>query len=218
MLKHQKNVLTQSEQGDKHETNLHLRPMQTQNSDNHYTLSTLRRKPTMTKDQALKLALTALEINQTLLEKITPYKGQEDLLSDSIDITQNTIIAIKEALANVVTNDTPKERVDEIQKQRHEANVQKFLGAPQPEQEPVAHTLNCVCGAVWDIKADGSEEMVHIPDITPPQRTWVGLTDEEISKVLGSDIHDEPSGELRFIRAIEAKLKQKNGYAEEKNT
>ena len=44
---------------------------------------------------------------------------------------------------------------------------------------------------------------------TPP-RTWVGLTDEEISEVLGSDIHDEPSGELRFIRAIEAKLKEKN--------
>ena len=44
---------------------------------------------------------------------------------------------------------------------------------------------------------------------TPP-RTWVGLTDEEISEVLGSDIHDEPSGELRFIRAIEAKLKANN--------
>ena len=44
---------------------------------------------------------------------------------------------------------------------------------------------------------------------TPP-RTWVGLTDEEISEVLGSDIHDEPSGELRFIRAIEAKLKERN--------
>ena len=39
---------------------------------------------------------------------------------------------------------------------------------------------------------------------------WVGLTDEEISGVLGSDIHDEPSGELRFIRAIEAKLKELN--------
>ena len=39
---------------------------------------------------------------------------------------------------------------------------------------------------------------------------WVGLTDEEISEVLGSDIHAEQSGELRFIRAIEAKLKEKN--------
>ena len=42
------------------------------------------------------------------------------------------------------------------------------------------------------------------------QRIWVGLTDEEINEVLGGDIRDEPSGELRFIRAIEAKLKEKN--------
>lgn len=43
-----------------------------------------------------------------------------------------------------------------------------------------------------------------------PKRQWVGLTDEEISEVLGSDIHAEQSGELRFIRAIEAKLQEKN--------
>lgn len=42
------------------------------------------------------------------------------------------------------------------------------------------------------------------------QRTWIDLTDEEISAVLGSDIHAEQSGELSFIRAIEAKLKEKN--------
>jgi hypothetical protein len=52
--------------------------------------------------EALKLALAALEINLTLLEKITPYKGQEDFLSDAIVITQDTITAIKEALANHV--------------------------------------------------------------------------------------------------------------------
>lgn len=42
------------------------------------------------------------------------------------------------------------------------------------------------------------------------QREWVGLTDEEINEVLGSDIHDEPSGTLEFVRAIEAKLREKN--------
>jgi uncharacterized UPF0160 family protein len=45
---------------------------------------------------------------------------------------------------------------------------------------------------------------------TPRKAAWVGLTDEEISAVLGSDIHAEQSGELSFIRAIEAKLKEKN--------
>ena len=43
-----------------------------------------------------------------------------------------------------------------------------------------------------------------------PQRTWIGLTDEEINEVFGADIRDEQSGELRFIRAIEAKLKELN--------
>jgi len=49
--------------------------------------------------------------------------------------------------------------------------------------------------------------LVNLP---PAQRTWVGLTDEEVSKVFGGDIHAEHSGELRFIRAIEAKLKERN--------
>lgn len=39
---------------------------------------------------------------------------------------------------------------------------------------------------------------------------WQNLTIEEINEVLGSDIHDEPSGTLEFVRAIEAKLREKN--------
>ena len=39
---------------------------------------------------------------------------------------------------------------------------------------------------------------------------WQNLTIDEISEVLGSDIHTEPSGELRFVRAIEDKLREKN--------
>ena len=92
----------------------------------------------------------------------------------------------------------------------------------QPEQEPVA-TLDDLEQEIYEntrqfVSRDVMEWMLKRYYTTPPQRTWVGLTDEEISEVLGSDIHDEPSGELRFIRAIEAKLKQKNGYTEEKNT
>jgi hypothetical protein len=46
--------------------------------------------------------------------------------------------------------------------------------------------------------------------ITPPRRTWVGLTDEDISKIsqsLGID-HDDSWTDLK--QAIEAKLKEKN--------
>jgi hypothetical protein len=40
-----------------------------------------------------------------------------------------------------------------------------------------------------------------------PQRTWVGLTDEEIS---ACDPSEECWGLLKIARAIEAKLKEKN--------
>ena len=43
------------------------------------------------------------------------------------------------------------------------------------------------------------------------QRTWVGLTDDdELDWEEGSSLKD-------LVKAIEAKLKQKNGFAEEKN-
>lgn len=51
------------------------------------------------------------------------------------------------------------------------------------------------------------------------QRTWVGLTDEEIDDIANSILADDPVLWWRKLsQAIEAKLKQKNGYAEEKNT
>ena len=42
---------------------------------------------------------------------------------------------------------------------------------------------------------------------TPPQRTWVGLTDEEVKNIVWN-LPYEPSQE--HIRAIEARLKDKN--------
>ena len=49
--------------------------------------------------------------------------------------------------------------------------------------------------------------------LAQPQRTWVGLTDEEKHEIRYSHMTS-----AEFIEFIEAKLKQKNGYAEEKNT
>ncbi len=42
------------------------------------------------------------------------------------------------------------------------------------------------------------------------QREWVGLTDEEIDGLHGSPMELEHSGELNWVRFIEAKLKEKN--------
>ena len=51
---------------------------------------------------------------------------------------------------------------------------------------------------------------------TPQQRTWVGLTSEEREQVQAESYGKVPH-HVALIAAVEAKLKQKNGYAEEKN-
>ena len=42
------------------------------------------------------------------------------------------------------------------------------------------------------------------------QRAWVGLTDEEIKTICSENGWDSSWQSLRFARAIEAKLKEKN--------
>jgi len=52
-----------------------------------------------------------------------------------------------------------------------------------------------------------------------PQRTWVGLSDEDIDHIYTGvrAVHHDVNSYV-FCQAIEAKLKQNNGYVEEKNT
>jgi len=56
--------------------------------------------------------------------------------------------------------------------------------------------LVCVCGAVWQ-----GQELVEAP---AAQRQWQGLTDEEINDCMEMSIQ-------KTCRAIEAKLREKNG-------
>ena len=48
------------------------------------------------------------------------------------------------------------------------------------------------------------------------QRTWQGLTDDD--EILAISNTMPYADRFEFARVIESKLKQKNGYAEEKNT
>ena len=92
----------------------------------------------------------------------------------------------------------------------------------QPEQEPVAHF-----GSAYV-----NENGVHITTVlgpvaipqdaklytTPPQRPWVGLTDEEMESIFlhcrgewnGDYWKIEDANFHPFLRTIEAKLKEKN--------
>lgn len=64
-------------------------------------------------------------------------------------------------------------------------------------------------GTCWELAL----ELEQFINTTPPQRPWVGLTDEEIIDVLHplvmADMSDEAT-DYEIARAIEAKLKERN--------
>ena len=144
----------------------------------------------MTKDEALKLALEALEEAADAIDSWGSYASgyfqvKHDLEGD-ISKAKSAITAIREALA-------------------------------QPEQEPVAWVgslkdpqPHCVTNLMYCSAAqwDTGYHLKYIPLYTSPpaQRTWVGLTDEELETI--NDCGDTDS--YKFARAIEAKLKEKN--------
>jgi hypothetical protein len=97
----------------------------------------------------------------------------------------------------------------------------------QPEQEPVAwgvfegnlHDMFFTQEEAQEMaKLKGTHAKVKPLYTTPPQRTWVWLTDEDIGDAYVAWDDADGASFADFARAIEAKLKQKNGYAEEKNT
>lgn len=86
-----------------------------------------------------------------------------------------------------------------------------YSGLPQPEPKPVAFLSKdrknyVVVGQPrWDV---GIQHWTPLYT-APPQREWIGLTDEEGDAILNS----MPFGHnyKQFYQAIEAKLKEKNG-------
>lgn len=88
----------------------------------------------------------------------------------------------------------------------------------QPEQEPVGEVEQI------DIDDEGTAsawftiatEPLNLGDklyTTPPQRTWVGLTDEQVIKTFNALCNGKPFEIARILelhKAIEAKLREKN--------
>jgi hypothetical protein len=100
---------------------------------------------------------------------------------------------------------------------KNKANELRQAIAKLESQKPVA-TVTSETGADitmswWHEPAlpMGTKLFTH-----PPQRTWVGLTNNEVYEMYSEPTSD--SEMIAFAREVEAKLKQKNGYAEEKNT
>ena len=88
--------------------------------------------------------------------------------------------------------------------------IEYLLTLTQPEQEPVAWMDKD--GDVLSASVVDGNGLRNIPlYTTPPQRTWVGLTDEELSILGESFTHpDEGIDEVDFGMEIQRILKEKN--------
>ena len=159
--------------------------------------------------KALKLALEVMQINLTLLKKVNPYKGQEDLVSDSLDLTHKAIATVKEALAQPVQEpygyDWSMLEAAQESLREHMARIHELEAAlAQPAQEPVGEIRASSYGnypvVVW---VNGYVEKIGDKFYTtPPQREWVGLTEEETS---GFTSH-----EMTVVKYVSKVLQEKN--------
>jgi len=79
----------------------------------------------------------------------------------------------------------------------------------ETKDEPVAWMNRhgaCKTSLFMEVEA-GAKEEYTIPVYTQPQRTWVGLTDEEIETIYAEcNVWDK----FEYERMLEAKLKEKN--------
>jgi len=103
------------------------------------------------------------------------------------------LVALEEAWIFAVSTFQPTEKAIDLYDEARAA-IKEALAQ---EQEPVKMVAyNCFCGRTMKF------ESVH--GVVAPQRTWVGLTDED-------EIDWEEGGNLKdLVKAIEAKLKELN--------
>lgn len=168
----------------------------------------------MTQTEALKLAMAALEDAKALLngkdgtttmwfaEEITAIK--EALAEHQQEPEQSEIFCGVDFADGLLSVSVLRGRADDVAELLHLEQI----ALPAQKQKPVAmhedwyNSNSCGhCGMV------GGHSSTCRHYTTPPQRTWVGLTEDEISKLVYSCDYDEYE---ELVRATEAKLKEKN--------
>ncbi len=154
----------------------------------------------MTDKEAMKLALDALEANYLLVNGTETHGGLEQCLDgyysscfDTDPINKQT----EEAIA------TLKARLADPMRA-----VQRL--GQEIEPDDIASIL--ACRDMLD-----AQPVPEFDRVIWPERTWVGLTDEEKLELYRQFEDRLESDDWEYEKGIEAKLKQKNGFAEEKN-
>ncbi len=180
--------------------------------------------------EAMKLALEALEINLVFLRNVKPFKGQEDLASDCVAMTEETIISLSQAIEQAekqepVAKKRVLEWVEYLKRKSdngHYMNIpsemssgecwelakelEQFINTtPQPQQvekqEPVCDTDPRGC---WSVRCQLGNKCKNTP---APQREWVEITDEQIAEAIGDSIDDVYFADFRKVIA---KVKEMN--------
>jgi hypothetical protein len=65
--------------------------------------------------------------------------------------------------------------------------------------------------SIQKLQARSINEVLELPNFTQsPQRTWIGLTEDEIVLISADCAASHQHTDIHFARAIEAKLKEKN--------
>jgi hypothetical protein len=98
---------------------------------------------------------------------------------------------------------------DKPQCDRYDQAITAIKAALEAKDEPVAYmNQNGVVrkvGYEW-----GPNNTLTALYANPSQRTWVGLTDDEIVLIVAECAVSHQHTDIHFARAIEAKLKEKN--------
>ena len=144
---------------------------------------------TMTKDEAMKLALETLEADP--LEMVADANGHMVFLKDK------AITAIKEALAQPEQEPVAvKHMMRWVDNLKWQSDNGQHMNIPS----------GLSSGTCWELAI----ELEQFIKSTPPQRTWVGLTAKEKHEFRYSHMTTAD-----FIEDIEAKLKEKNTRGQE---
>lgn len=146
----------------------------------------------MTKDEALKLALEALEIGLTLIEDFGS--------TEQLNAQHKAITAIYEALAQPEQKPVAWLITDEKINSLQVDSIQRLI-----DRARHAHMTDI------KLRINGQDEwfqadwLKHLTRTTPPQRTWVGLTAAQCGVLWKVDMTP-----FEYYQAIEAKLKELN--------
>ena len=143
----------------------------------------------MTKDKALKMALEALTTFERICSPEHLHIYETITIPEAVKALRQALTEPDMGIDRGAWDDVPDATkwVDELR------------GDDETEEEPV--------GQYSDIVSDGGLDPRNQYDTAPPKREWVGLTDEE--RYLNDCRSEE---DIEYARAIEAKLREKNGF------